>query len=201
MREKDHGFSATTANIGFAHDFGQTSLLEYGVRGDLTLGTEINLSRASNGATSGSALLFLRRPIGPTNRPNVWAYVLGFGGGWTGEIIRPTLFSGLSWGHGLSLHNLNGWMAVDTSVTWDLYFADHLAKIDSTVGLNFTDRFSGMVQVFHARIPGFSTTSVAPSIVFRPIKDKPDIRLQIGGEMLIGAPQTRAIKLSFWREF
>lgn len=201
LREKGSGFTSVTVNAKAAQDFSQTSFFEYGVRDDLTLGLEIGLNAESTGAQSGFATFFLRRPIGKEHRANVWAYELGMGGGWDGDSFQPYLKTGLSWGKGFNLCQVDGWMAIDASIVWIVYSDDQLAKFDVTAGLNLTERVTGMVQVFHANIGGTGTTSFAPSIIIKPFKDRPNIHFQIGGEMQIGDTSNSALKVALWREF
>jgi hypothetical protein len=193
LREKGAGFSSVTGSATIGGDIAESSYLEFGARDDLTFGVEIGFT--------GFATAFLRRPIGKNDKPGVWAYELGMGVGWTDYVIRPYLLTGLSWGRGYDLGGLNGWLAVDTSVTWDVYFAEHLVKIDSTLGMNFGDRFSGMLQLFGAGTAAGHTTSIAPSILVTPLNNHPEIRLQIGGQSQIGLPANSAIKVSIWRSF
>ncbi len=201
MRDKGSGYSSTTLSTTLAQDFSESTYLEFGVRDDLTLGAEVAFYTFSTGIQSGTAMVFLRRPIGGRDQPNIWAYELGFGAGWSADIVRPYVRGGLSWGRGYQLRQLNGWMTVDASLFIDTYYAEHIGKVDSTLGLNFTDRFSGMVQVFHAATPNISATSIAPSILFKPLKRRPNIRLQIGAETQIGNAENSALKISFWRDF
>jgi hypothetical protein len=201
MREKGSGYSSITISTTLSRDFSESTYLEFGVRDDLTLGAEVAFYAFSNGVQSGSATVFLRRPIGGDDRPSVYAYELGFGAGWSGDIVRPYIRGGLSWGRGYQLKRLNGWGAVDASLFIDTYYGEHLVKIDSTIGLNFNDRFAGMIQIFHAATSDISATSIAPSILFKPIKNRPEFRLQIGTETQIGDPDNTAFKISFWRDF
>lgn len=201
LREKGTRFSSVTASAQVAAKVTQTTYFEYGIRDDLTLGAEVAFATFYDGSQSGSATAFLRRPIRAKGLPGVWAYELGLGAEWSGQILRPFVKTGLSWGRGYQINQLNGWVAVDASVRFDVYFADHTTKIDSTVGLNFSDSFAGMLQIFHAANTDNVTTSIAPSIVLKPLKDKPEIRLQIGGEAQLGQAGNPAINLSLWRDF
>lgn len=201
LREKGTGFSSITTSGTLSRDFSETTYWEYGVRDDLTLGVEAAFFTFASGAQSGSGMVFLRRPIGKRDRPSVWAYELSMGADWSGVAVRPNIRGALSWGRGYQLRQLNGWMAVDGSIKLDVYDASHTIKIDSTVGLNFNDRFSGMIQVFHANTANSTATSIAPSFVVKPIKSKPNIRLQIGGGTELGDVINTGFKISFWREF
>jgi hypothetical protein len=201
LREKGAGFSSVSASTAMAQNITQTTYLEYGVRDDLTLGAEVGFTTNVDGTQTGTAAIFLRRPIGAAGGPHTWSYELGMGASWGNYTVNPFLKTGLSWGRGYKIRDLNGWIAVDASVLFDVYDADHSAKIDSTIGLNFTDRFAGMIQIFHTGNAGGPTTSVAPSFVVKPLRNKPAIRLQIGGEAQIGHPQSASLKLSLWRDF
>lgn len=201
LREKGSGFSSVATSSTLFRDISQTTYVEYGVRDDLTLGAEVAFFTFATGVQSGSGRIFLRRPIGKRDRPSVWSYELGMGADWSVEGVRPNLRAALSWGRGYQLKHLNGWIAVDGSILLDVYGTNHTVKIDSTIGLNFNKRFAGMVQVFHADLVNSDATSIAPSILVRPIKNKPNIRLQIGGETQLGNAANSAFKISFWREF
>ena len=201
LREKETGFSSLTVSGSMVREFGQTTYLEYGVRDDVTLGADVGFLALPDGSRSDYATLFVRRPIGVQDGPNVWAYELGIGAGWTGETVNPYLRTGISWGRGFTLGKRGGWMGVDAAIQWDVYDTNHLIKLDSTVGMNFNDRFSGMVQIFHARVNDNAITSIAPSIIFRPLKNKPHIRLKVGTETQIGSSKATTFKVSFWRDF
>lgn len=201
LREESRGFSTVTGSLAATGAVYQSSYLEFGVRNDLTLGAETGFSALATGVQSGFATVFLRRPIGHRDRPSVWAYELGMGAAWTGELVNPYLVTGLSWGRGYQLKGFDGWVSVDTSLNWDVYYADHQIKIDSTIGLNFNNRFSGMVQIFGAGNKTGHATSLAPSFVIKPLKNHPGLSLQIGGRTQLGNPANSAIRISVWREF
>ena len=177
LREKGKGFSSNTVSVTQNYDISESTFLEYGVRDDLTLGAEVSFLASAYGLQSGSATLFLRRPLGRQGRPNVWSAELGIGAAWVGDVVTPNVKAGLSWGRGFTLAE------------------------DSPVGINLGERFSGMLQIFHASTSTTTATSIAPSIIVRPIKSRPDIRLQIGAETLITDSSNPALKLSIWREF
>ncbi|SFS96948.1 hypothetical protein SAMN04488040_2530 [Sulfitobacter marinus] len=210
MREKGSGYSSTTLSATLLQDFSESTYLEYGVSDRLTLGAESNFYAFANGVQSGTAMIFLRRPIGRRDRPSVWAYELGIGAAWSGDIVRPNFRAGISWGRGYQLGRLSGWMTVDASLFIDTYYyyedhaykiyAEQIVKIDSTIGLNFNDRIAGMVQVFHAAAPDTRATSIAPSLVFKPLKNRPENRLQLGVETQLGNSDNSAFKISFWRD-
>ncbi len=120
MRDKGSGYSSTTLSTTLSQDFSESTYLEFGVRDDLTLGAEVAFYTFSTGIQSGTAMVFLRRPIGGRDRPNLWAYELGFAAGWPADIPGPYSWGGLRWGGGCQLSVLNGgmwddaWLSNDT---------------------------------------------------------------------------------------
>lgn len=201
LRDEGAGFSSVTGGVTAMLDISEETFIEYGVRDDLTLGMELSFIHFTTGMQSGAASIFLRRPIGKGDRPSKWAYELGLGAGWVGPAVQPLARAGLSWGRGFTLHHTNGWAAVDASVTWAVYDNEPLFKLDGTIGVNVTDRVSGMVQVFHVRTLGVSATSIAPSIVFSPLRKRKNLRLRIGAETQVGNSMNFALKLGLWRDF
>ena len=87
LREKGKGFSSNTVSVTQNYDISESTFLEYGVRDDLTLGAEVSFLASSYGLQSGSATLFLRRPLGRQGRPNVWSAELGIGAAWVGDVV------------------------------------------------------------------------------------------------------------------
>ena len=201
LRESGTGFISSTAIASLNRDLGQTTYLEYAVRDDVTLGAELGFHTAASGRQSGTASFFVRRPLVKQRWPNVWAYELGMGVGWTGDLVLPNIKAGISWGRGYRLNEINGWMAIDTSVLWDVYKGEYLAKLDGTLGVNFTPRLTGMLQVFYSGWADADATYFAPSVVFRPLTARPQIRLQVGAKTLIGEPTSVTLKFSLWRNF
>ncbi len=199
LREKGSSFTSISFSATWFGDTANSSYLEYGVRDDLTLGTDIGYSNSTLGIQSGYGTIFLRRPIGKNAGPNKWAYELGVGAAWINDIVLPYVKTGLSWGRGFTIHEKSGWIAVDASVTWELSLGNRLTKIDTTVGVNFTDVTTGMVQLYLADLANDSYASIAPSLVFKPRKGK--FRIQIGAETQLDNFDNPALKLGIWREF
>jgi len=199
LREKGAGFSSVSFTTTYFGDNAISSYLEYGVRDDLTLGADIAFYTSRNGQQSGYGTVFMRRPIGPNNGPNRWAYELGVGTAWVGDLMLPHVKTGVSWGRGIEFKDKNGWMAVDTSVVWDINNGLHLTKLDGTAGLNFAEITTGMVQVYFAHLDGELYGTVAPSVLFKP--RKVNFRIQIGAEIPVRNVSDAALKLGIWRKF
>lgn len=199
LREKGSSFTSVSFGSTWFRDTTNTSYLEYGLRDDLTIGADIGYATSQKGKQSGYGTIFMRRPLGQNKGPNQWAYELGVGAAWVGEAVLPYLKTGVSWGRGIKVRETHGWMAVDASMTWDVTSGLHLAKVDSTVGMNFTDITTGMVQFYLANLDQKTYASIAPSLVFKPRKGQ--LRFQIGAESQLGNFENTAIKLGLWRDF
>jgi len=199
LREKGSSFTSVAFTSTWFRDTTNTSYLEYGLRDDLTIGADIGYATSRNGTQSGYGTFFIRRPLGKTDGISKWAYEVGVGAAWVGEEVFPYIKTGLSWGRGIDVRDKSGWMAVDASMTWDVTAGHHLAKVDSTIGVNFTDVTTGMVQLYLAHLDQKTYGSIAPSILIKPRKSK--FRIQIGAESQLGHFDNTAIKIGLWREF
>lgn len=199
LREKGSTFSSVSVSGTYLRDFGTATYLEYGLWDSMTIGADINTTTSGEGARSGFATLFLRRPLGPNKGAHRWAYELGVGAAWEDEIILPHIKTGISWGKGYSLREKNGWMTVDASVKWNLSGGDTAAKVDATMGMNFSDRTTGIVQLYLTHLDQKFYATLAPSVVLKPRKRK--LKIQIGAEIPSEDTKNTALKLSIWREF
>ncbi len=74
-----------------------------------------------------------------------------------------------------------------------------MLKVDSTIGLNFTEVTTGMVQLYLAHLDRETYGSIAPSIVIKPRNSK--FRIQIGAESQLGNFENPGLKFGIWREF
>lgn len=199
LREKGKGFRATSVSASYSYDLSQSTYLEYGWRDDLTLGLDILTSQSRFGELSGSGTLFLRLPLGSPGERGRWAYDLGLGASWQGELVSPHLKAGLSWGRGFTKGDRNGWLTVDASLKWDFGLAEREIKIDSTAGFDFSALTTAMVQLFVTNTPTTTAVRVAPSVVLSPEWAK--YRFQIGSEIPVDRPEDTLLKLGLWREF
>lgn len=199
LREKGRGFSSTAFTITPDLDIANTSYLEYGLRPKLTLGADVRLAHDRFGVQDGFATLFIRRALNDPNKTSKWAYELGFGATWDDSVIQPHVKLGLSWGRGLQWGERYGWMSVDGSYRWDITTSQGTAKIDTTVGMGFTEVTTGMMQLYLTEFDGTMTASIAPSLVFQPRGKK--FRVQVGAEAPLDDTNNTALKLGLWREF
>ena len=199
LREKGSGFRSFSFASTARFDTATQSYFEYGFSDAMTLGLDLNYFRPSAGAQGGIATLFLRRAITAPDATSKWAYEIGLGATWGAEEINPHLETGLTWGRGITLREKSGWATVDAAVLWDVSHARHVAKIDGTVGLNFSDRYSAMMQLFVVHVEGASVTTLAPSLIIAPENAK--FRIQIGAEAALGDLSGTALKIGLWRDF
>lgn len=199
LREKGTSFLSSSFSATYFYDLTQSTYIEYGLRETLTFGFDLNTAQNRFGLQSGSATVFLRFPLGEPTERGRWAYDLGAGASWTGELISPHLRAGLSWGRGFTLGERNGWLTVDASAKWEFGFSQEVIKLDSTAGIDFTKGVTGMTQVFVTYTEGETYTKFAPSIVLSPRFSK--YRVQLGSEVPLDAPENTALTLSLWREF
>ena len=199
LREKGTTFTATSFTVNYFRDTGTSTYVEYGWRDDTTVGIDIGYFTDRYGATSGVGTVFLRRALGSGEGSSKWAYEIGVGTAWIGDLMLPHVKTGLSWGRGYQLGDKNGWMTVDASVTWDLTFGERLTKVDATIGLGVTDVTKGILQLYLTNLQGQTTAMIAPSVVFSPREKK--FSIQIGAESPLGGWDDTAIKVGLWRKF
>lgn len=148
LREEGTTFISSSFSATYFYDLSQSTYIEYGLRETLTLGFDLNTAQSRFGQQSGHATVFFRFPLGEPTEMGRWAYDIGAGASWSGDLISPHLRAGLSWGRGSTLGAHNGWLTVDTSARWEFGFSQEVIKIDSTAGLDFTPVTTGMAQVF-----------------------------------------------------
>ena len=199
LREKGSSFTSSTLSATWLGDTASTSYLEYGLRDDLTIGTDIATANSHLGVQTGYGMFFIRRPLGRNDAVHKWAYELGIGAAWIDQLVLPYVKTGLSWGRSIKLHETNGWIAVDASMNWEVSTGHHLAKLDATVGLNLTEATTGMLQLYIGNLDDNTYASIAPSLVFHPRKTK--FRIQIGAESQLGDLDNSALKIGIWRAF
>ena len=199
LKEEGKGFLSTSFSATYFRDIASETYAEYGVRPDLTIGIDVGFYTIRDGSQHGYATAFVRRPLGETDGVNRFSYELGIGAAWIGEDVTPHIKTGLSWGRGLQIKDKNGWINVDANVTWDLGRSLHVSKIDTTVGLNFTERTSGMLQLYLTHLDEKMYSTIAPSVVLSPKWAK--FRIQVGALAPLENLDNTAIKIGIWRDF
>lgn len=199
LRAKGTSFTSTGFSANYFRDIVSTTYMEHGLRDDLTIGLDVGYFTDRFGQKSGFGTLFIRRPFGTGEGANKWSYELGVGTAWEGALIFPHVKTGVSWGRGFQLKEKYGWMGVDASVAWEVNYGLHVTKVDATVGLNFTEKTMGIMQVYLTNLNGDTFGTLAPSVVFKPGKGK--LSIQFGAEAPVDNLDNTALKISIWREF
>lgn len=172
---------------------------EYGLTDSLTVGFDGNLG--APGETS-EAYLFLRFPIGKTDRPAHTALTFALGGKftpnpWGDTIEQPMAKIGASWGRGLK----RGWLAVDAYAITALDTPELSFSADFTWGQKPSDRLMLIWQV-QTGTPANGATYIkfAPSLIWT-IGGKKSNQIEIGFVKGLIGDDSQNLKLGFWKTF
>ena len=196
MREVGTTFLSFSTTIDELGDMGGSFYLTHGVRPKLTLGAKIDVDILSQRGGGDTGYVFARKPLLTGGRSFELAYEVGIGST-LGPDSSPLVHAGLSYGRGFVLWDKAGWVALDSAAEWQVDNNVTTYKLDSTIGLSLSAQFQVMMQVFLSETDSNLSTTIAPSVIWRPIKDGPT-RYQIGMENEDG---TIALKLGLWRTF
>ena len=199
LREEGSGFTSSTSSITQEREPSGSVYFEYGLREKATLGLDVSFGLDRTGAQSGSGTVFLRFPWGPTDGNHKWAWHVGLGGRYLNGLISPAIETGASWGRGIQIGERYGWAAIDGSINFAAASAETRAKLDTTIGLGFTDHFKGMAQMFMTYQESELFTKLAPSLLIQP--GKGTYTLQIGAELPVTGGGSSALKIGIWRDF
>lgn len=199
LRAEGTSFASSTFTINRLRDHDSSTYIEYGWGPDLTLGLDLSFASSSLGPQAGAATAFFRRALPLGSEKHKWAYEIGAGAAWTQGIVLPHVKLGLSYGRGFDLAGKSGWLAVDSAVFRDLNTGRHAIKVDSTLGVNFTDLAAAMAQVYFSRVLNNDFATFAPSLLISP-KGR-NYTLQLGIEAPIFTRAEPSVKLGLWRSF
>ncbi|WP_299287312.1 hypothetical protein [uncultured Tateyamaria sp.] len=195
LREHKTGFLAFSGTVDENSETEGSVYAEYGLRPKLTLGFKGDANLPQGRLGEGSVFLFARLPIHTGDKPYKLAYEIGLGGTF-GLDFEPMVRTGLSYGRGLSFGETSGWFAVDAAVEWAQGDASDIRKLDTTVGVNLSERFKVMMQVFYTGTDLGDFFTYAPSLIWQPTPKTPSF--QIGVESDDGI---LSLKLGLWRTF
>lgn len=173
-----------------------TLYAELGLKNRYTLG----ISGSANMDSSGEGHLFLRFP--PFERPNgaLFAVELGYGAKTTDAVTFHQFAKlGLSWSKGVSLARKSGWLSIDGALLLDTDESDNRLKLDATLGVTITDRFTLIGQAFAEATQFGESLTLAPSLVFRPKEGATSY--QLGFETKGGQETRTAFRFNVWTEF
>jgi hypothetical protein len=213
LREKGKGFASTSVQTTKDDGNSISLYVEYGLSKNMTAGIDITYDSDLMNYLSGTGPLvdrvedlpvgsgigFLRFPIGPTDRPNKWAFHLGYGARYYNGLILRAREIGFSWGRGFQIGDRYGWMNVDTSYNTSEEPAETRLKIDGTIGFGFSERVKTMVQLFNTREGENTYSKFAPSVLFS--FGKGNTTIQIGSEVLLTGEGGTSIKIGVWQNF
>ncbi|WP_068117476.1 hypothetical protein [Tropicimonas marinistellae] len=170
---------------------------EYGITERLTFGVD-TYNRPDTGLASN--VLFLRSGIGNPDWANRYGIEIGFGPihDWRGQ-DDTVMRVGLAWGRGYQSRWGNGWMEVDSKLGWQTDAAEEYWKIDSTLGLNATER-----SIFYFQLQSGAAGEAdpflraVPAYVFRF-----DRGISVESALLLGMQNDDAqgVKIGAWLEF
>lgn len=143
----------------------------------------------------------MRRSLSAKERVNKLAYEIGVGGTYGGpnRDMIPHVKTGLSWGRGINLRRKSGWLSVESGVLWNLDNYNHVTKLDTTVGLNFSDLTTGILQLNLANQADETFGFFEPSLVFSPKNS--GLKVQLGLSTPLGSVEKTSFKIGFWHEF
>lgn len=201
LREKGSSFASFSFSASADLDARSTGYFEFGITSTSTIGLDLGFSRKHTGAKLGYGTLFLRRAFGPSDASNKYAYEIGVGGTYGGpkRDMIPHVKTGLSWGRGVQFRGKSGWATIDSGILWNLNDYNHVTKIDTTLGLNFSDFITGIVQLNLANQADETFGFFEPSVVFSP--KNMDLKIQLGLVTPLESIKKTSLKLGFWHEF
>lgn len=199
LREKGTGF----ASLSFgATQFSETTnalYIEYGLTDKMTVGLDISAFTNAQNVRNGFGNLFLRRALGPTDRPSKWAYEIGVGGLWGNEMQRPTVKTGISWGRGFQVRDRSGWVNIDAAYVYEPTLGDHVTKFDATLGMELGGITSGLLDLTLSHEKSDTFGAFEPSVLIRPKQSK--FSIKVGAQIPFDEQEKTALKLGIWRSF
>jgi len=178
---------------------------EYGLTPRLTVGFDGYL--VASGSVS-EAYLFIRHPIGKTDRPARVAVTFGAGiksipNPWGTTTQQALVKIGVSWGRGLK----NGWLSVDASAATVISTSLDVPgqsgtsySADFTWGMKPTDRLMLIWQLQTGKtVNGPTYAKFAPSLVWS--IGGGSNKIEIGFVKGLSGDDTQSLKLGFWKSF
>lgn len=200
LRSEGGGFASSSLSINRDREVSGTVYLEYGLRPDRTLGADISFGVDRTGTQEGSAILFLRVPLGRTDQTHKFAAHIGIGARVLNEEVLPAAETGLSWGRGFQVGQRYGWVNVDGSYNLTQHPASDRIKLDLTAGLGISNKSKLMMQMFNTFQDGDQFVKLAPSLLMS-LGRNSGTTLQLGAEVPVSGGGTTSLKIAFWREW
>lgn len=198
LREQGTGFASLSFGATQADEVTAALYLEYGLNEKMTIGVDISAFNSSEDVRNGFGALFLRRSIGPTDRPSKFAYEVGLGALYEEEEVLPAVKTAVSWGRGFQLGQRNGWVNVDAGYIYEPQLMNHTAKLDATAGLDLGEITTGILEINLSHKDSDSFGAIEPSLLIKPRKVPFQIKLGAQFPMQEGSD---TLKLGIWKSF
>lgn len=199
LKEKGAGFSSLSIGANSADEQTLALYFEYGLTDKTTVGLDISAFAGQPDMLNGYGAVFLRRSLFASDGPHKFAYEFGFGALYQDDLPLPVVKAGLSWGRGFSHGRGNGWMNVDAAYIYEPTQGQKFAKLDGTLGMDFNDIMTGMIEVHISRSDDDTFGSLEPSLLLRPRKGA--FNIKIGAEIPHDDIDRSALKLGVWHRF
>lgn len=171
--------------------------VEYGLTETLTFGIDRHLRPEENTA---AGVWFLRRNFTRPGWRSSYGVEFGAGGYRDWRQVDDTQFRiGLSWGRGFEGGRLKGWVDVDAKLSTMLTTDSVAWKVDSTVGIEPSERSLLYLQMQSGALDGYPTyTRAQPTYVLRMGHG-----ISLESALLIGIENDEAygMKVGAWVEF
>ncbi|SFU20962.1 hypothetical protein [Sedimentitalea nanhaiensis] len=167
---------------------------EYGLVPRLTLGLDYNDTRGK----SGHALLFVRLPLGRTDRRMRYGIEIGAGmHRWQQEWASMYKIA-LAAGRGFESRWGNGWMGLDAAYEQRAGLSDPTFKLDTVIGMSSGWRVRPLIKLETAYVPGQPLGwSFTPGIMF----DVRNSTWVLGVERRSTNLETIGLTFGLWRNF
>lgn len=198
LREQGTGFASLSFGATQKDETTAALYLEYGLNEKMTIGVDISAFNSSEDVRNGFGILFLRRSLGPTDRPNKFAYEVGLGALYEDNETLPAVKTAVSWGRGFQLGQRNGWVNVDAGYIYEPQLMNNTTKLDATVGLDIGGITTGIVELNLSRTDSDSFSAVEPSLLIKPRKVPFQIKL---GAQIPLQEGNDTLKLGIWKSF
>lgn len=167
---------------------------EYGAWPRLTFGIDYNEIRGK----AGHALLFVRVPIGPTDRRTRFATDVSVGRHHQQGVWSPMYKLAFAVGRGFDSRWGSGWMAAETAYEVRTAQPDPAIKLDAVIGLSSGPRVRPLLKLETLYLPDKPVGwSVTPGIMF----DVGKSTWVIGVERRSSLKKTYGLTFGLWRSF
>lgn len=199
LREKGKGFASLSTSVRSTDGLlgYETSIYaDYGLRERLSVGLDIN----ENLGNAGHALLFVRLPIGGTDRPARIATELAIGGHHSSGQWHGMYKLSMAWGRGFDHKWLgSGWMTAEAAYERRLGSPAPIYKLDANMGLSAGGWARPLLKLETAYIPGSGLNwAVSPALMITGRKNTTfvaGLEYRQSGQRMIG------VNFSVWRNF